>query len=116
VTFAGDDELERWPVLEEVLAHEARRDGVAPGELLDPCLGPAAAFLSFGCGDETRAAEPRQVGRVTIAVAGDKGLDRRGAVIFAQNPGDGRKQHALAVGARAIAKNSACSRVTPVRA
>ena len=41
---------------------------------------------------------------MTIAVAGDKGLDRRGAVIFAQNPGDGRKQHALAVGARAISE------------
>ena len=31
--IAGDDEFELRPILEKVLAHEARRDGIAAGEL-----------------------------------------------------------------------------------
>ena len=82
--IAGDDQLERGPVLEEILAHETGRDGVAAGELLDPRFGPASALLGFGRGDEAGAAEAGEVGRVTIAVARREGLDRRCLVVVAE--------------------------------
>jgi hypothetical protein len=63
---AGDDQLKRGPILEEILAHEAGRNRVAAGELLDSRLGPAATLFSFGCGDEARAAQAGQISRVTI--------------------------------------------------
>ena len=85
---AGDDQFECGPILEEVLAHEAGRNGVAAGELLDPEFGPATAFFGFGRGDEAGAAEAGEVGRMAIAVARREGLDRGRLVIVAKYPSD----------------------------
>jgi hypothetical protein len=60
---AGDEDLVGRSVFKEVLAHEARRDDVAPGQLLDLRLGPATALLGLGCGDEAQEA---QAARLTL--------------------------------------------------
>ena len=45
--FARHEQLELREELEEVLAHEARRDLVAAGEVLELRLGPALALFGF---------------------------------------------------------------------
>ena len=55
----ADHQLELRQVIEEVLAHEARRDLVAAGQRLDLGFGPAPTFLGLGGGDEPRAAQAR---------------------------------------------------------
>jgi hypothetical protein len=85
---AGDEEFELRRVVEEVLAHEPRRDDVATGQPLDARFRPAASLLGFGRGYKARAAEARQVGRMAIAVARCECLNWRSAVIIAQDARD----------------------------
>ena len=90
LVVARDDEFERGPVLEEILAHEARGDGIAASELLNPAFRPASSFLRFGRGDEPCAAETGEIGRMAIGVACGEGLDRSGLMVVAEQPGNCR--------------------------
>jgi hypothetical protein len=63
--------------LEEVLAHEARGDLVATGEVLDLGLGPAPTLLGFDGRHEARAAQARHVGRVPVGARFHEGVHRR---------------------------------------
>ena len=99
LVVAADHQLELRQIVEEILAHEARRNLVAAGQRLDLGFGPAPTFLGLGGGDQASAAQAGEVGRVPIAEGGGEGLDRRGAVIVAEDAGDGVDEGALAVGA-----------------
>ncbi len=79
-----------------------RARSVAAGERLDLGFGPAPALLGLGGGDEARAAQVGKLGRVPVGVRGGEGLDRRGAVIVAEDAGDGIDEGAFAVGAAAV--------------
>ena len=57
LVIAHDKEGELRNVFEEILPHEASRDDVAPGKLLDAALGPASPFLSLDGSHETRSAK-----------------------------------------------------------
>jgi hypothetical protein len=82
LVFAGDDEPEGGPVLEKVLAHEARSDRVAASKLFYAGLGPSSALFSFRRRDETRAAKPSQISRVTDQ-AGAPCTDERARLVGA---------------------------------
>ena len=51
-------QLELRKEIEEILAHEARRDFVAAGQFLDARLRPAPALLGFGGGNQAGASSP----------------------------------------------------------
>ena len=67
LVVARDQELELRLELEEVLAHEAGFDALAACEGLDPAFGPAPALLGLARGDEPRAAQAGELGRVPVA-------------------------------------------------
>src|SRR5262249_35274396 len=81
--IAGDNQLELRRVLEEVLAHESRRNLVAAGERFDSAVGPAAAFFCLDSGDETRAAQAGKVCGMPIDGRCRERLDWGRAVVVA---------------------------------
>ncbi len=97
--IARDHEFETRRELEEILAHKARLDLVAAGENLDSA---PPSFLGFACAGEARAAQASQLSRVAVVVARREGLNLRRLLAIAEKAGDGRQEHAFAVGARAV--------------
>ena len=57
LVVADDTDFERWLVVEKILPHEAGRDGISSGELLDPTLVPVSAGFGFMCDDQAGTAK-----------------------------------------------------------
>ena len=102
LVVACHKELELREELEEVLAHEARRDLVATGEVLELGLGPAFALFGFDGRNEARAAQSRHIGRVPVGARFHEGVHRRVGRVITQDGGQGVDEHRLAVRACAV--------------
>src|SRR5215831_5105201 len=68
-----------------------------PVSIFDLSLGPSPPFFGFVRGNEARAHQAREVGRMTISVGGGEGLDRRSAMEVGEDARDGIDECALAV-------------------
>lgn len=100
--IASDQQLECRDELEKVLPHEPRGNFIAASQRLDSRLRPAPAFLRLGRGDEPRAAQAGEVGRVTVGVRGGEGLNRGCRVIIGENAGDSVDENRFAVCAGSV--------------
>src|SRR5262249_17783151 len=82
---SGYQELEVRDKLEEVLAHEPRRDLVATGQRLDFAVRPPAAFLSFNASYEARTAKACEISRVAFVLRGGESFNWCRSVVVARN-------------------------------
>ncbi len=84
------------------MAHEARRDLVPTGEVLELGLGPAFSLLGFDGRHEARAAQSRHIGRVPVGARFHEGVHRRVGRVITQDGGQRVDEHRLAVRACAV--------------
>ena len=114
--IAGNCQLELRRELEKVLSHEASRDRVATCQCFDAAFRPAPAFLGFDRGHEPCAAKHGKLGRMPIARRRCKSLEI-GAVRWysAKIPARVQRKTLFPFAPVPNRKNSACSRVTPVK-
>src|SRR6185437_3050448 len=95
--IADDHQLKLRGVLEEILAHESRRDFVAARQRLDLRLSPMPTLLCFMGADQARTTQTCEIGRMPVAVGGNERLHRRGGRVVAHNAGNAVDEDALAV-------------------
>src|SRR6185503_10784599 len=99
---AGDQDLERGRVAEEVLSHQSRADAVAAREQLHSLRIPAPALLRLAGDDQSCTAQKCQICWMLRVRGPGERVHTRRARIIAQHLADDRQVRALAAAAHSV--------------
>src|SRR5207249_1153352 len=102
LSIADEEQLELRLEGEEIVEQEARCDGIATRETLQPLLVPAATFARLACGHEPRPVQHRNFRWMTVVSARHEGAHGSGGRVVAKDVIERVEADALPIAPRPV--------------